>query len=98
MFTGSFSTASTTARKAARLAAASPDATLASASAEKLNDYNKKVAVAWKAAYLTSPLPGSHPAAPMPPGGLPEVTSFAFKPAIFNTFGGCSEATEALIF
>ena len=97
MVTGPFRTARTTARKVARLAAAYPDVTLASASGKKLKDYRNKVVVAWKAAYPTVPLPGSHPAAPLPPGGPPEVTGFVFKPAIFDTFGGCSDDTEALI-
>ena len=33
----------------------------------------------------------------MPPGVVTEVTGFTFKPAIFDTFGGCSEGTEGLI-
>ena len=33
----------------------------------------------------------------MPPGGMTEVSGFTFKPAIFDTFGGCSEGTEELI-
>lgn len=34
---------------------------------------------------------------PMPPCGLVEVMGFNFNPEIFDTFGGCSEETAALI-
>ena len=97
MVSGNFSTASATACKDARRAAASSDAILDNATAKKETDFRKKVVDAWKMAHPTTPLPGSHPDAPMPQGGLAEVTGFRFRPAIFDTFGGCSEGTAELI-
>ena len=33
----------------------------------------------------------------MPAGGLEEVTGFDFRPAVFDTFGGCSSETDELL-
>ena len=97
MVTGPFNTANLSARRAARRAAASSDALLNAAYVFKSNSYRKQVAAAWKQAHPNTPLPGSQPDAPMPIGGLQEVTGFKFRPAVFDTFGGCSAETEDLL-
>lgn len=92
-----FSTASGTARQAARKASAFSDAILAKATRKNLIDFQAKVSCAWKLARPSTPLSGSQPDEPMPGEGLEELTGFKFKPPIFATFGGCSEDTNALI-
>ena len=55
------------------------------------------MATAWNLAHPNTPLPGSQPGTPMPAGGLEEVTGFDFRPAVFDTFGGCSSETDELL-
>ena len=97
MVSGPFNTANVNSRRAARRAAASSDAILNAAYMFKSNCYSKKVAAAWKQTHPNTPLPGSQPDAPMPTGGLQEVTGFKFRPAVFDTFGGFSAETEELL-
>lgn len=42
------------------------------------------------------PCPGSNSDAPLPAGGVEEVTGFQFIRAIFDTFGGCFGGTAGL--
>ena len=86
-----------TSRNAARSAVTSSQAIVQAATLVKLREYRRKVANAWDTAYPNIHLPGSHPDNPMPAGGLEQVTGFKFIPAIFDSFGGCSTETEALI-
>jgi len=95
--TGAFNATCASSRKAARKAASSADAIVNTAASAKWNGYRRKVTQAWDSTHPNVPLPGSHPTSPMPAGGLEEVTGFKFRPAVFDTFGGCSEDTGALI-
>ena len=97
LVTGPFSTTSRTGRTAARHAAASPSAITDAGEATKAGAYRRKVRNAWKLAFPSVPCPGSEPAAPLPPGGLEEVTGFRFRAAVFDTFGGCSDDTTELL-
>ena len=96
MVSGAFSAASPSSRKSARKAAASADAIVNAASAAKWSAYHRKVTQAWAIAHPNTPLPGSHPSYPMPSGGLEEVTGLKFRPAVFDSFGGCGEDTAQL--
>ena len=93
-----FNTTNRAGRVAARNAASSPDALTGAGEVRKAGEYRRKVRNAWKLAFPSVPCPGSEPAAPLPPGGLAEVTGFRFRAAVFDTFGGCSgETTELLM-
>ena len=94
---GAFSAGCSSSRKAARKAAASSDAIVNTAAAAKWGGYRRKVSQAWGAAHPNVPLPGSHPSSPMPAGGLEEITGIKFRPAVFDSFGGCSDDTGKLI-
>ena len=94
---GAFSATCAYSRKAARKAATSSEAIINTAAAAKRNAYHRKVVHARDSTHPNVPLPGSHPSSPMPAGGLEEITGFKFRPAVFDTFGGCSEDTRFLI-
>ena len=97
LITGAFSTTSATGRRQSRNSASSPHAITAAGETAKASGYIRKVRAAWKIAFPGVPCPGSSPEAPLPPGGLEEVTGLQFRAAVFETFGGCSDGTTELL-
>ena len=97
LITGRFCTTSATGRRQARNSAASALEITALGEIAKASAYLRKVRAAWKIAFPGVPCPGSSSEAPLPPGGLEEVTGIRFRAAVFDTFGGCSDGTTELL-
>ena len=97
LITGAFNTTSPSGRRRSHKAASSPLAITSNGEIVKARAYLQKVRAAWKLAFPGAPCPGSSPEAPLPPGGLEELTGLRFRAAVFDTFGGCSDETTELL-
>ena len=97
LVTGAFNTTNADGRRASRNSASSPDAITGAGETKKARAYIRKVRAARKLAFPGVPCPGYSPEAPLPPGGLEEVTGFRFRAAVFDIFGGCSDDTTELL-